>query len=163
PRHLLTEPTMRFATKVAVVSTLLSAAALTAASCHSSSDDCEFTLTCDKYGTGTGGVGGMMASTSSRSATSTSSTSTTTTSSTSTNTSTTTSTTTTTTSTTSTTSSTTSSTSSTTSSTSSTTSSTSTGGCTGTDKDVDNCGACGRACSGANVVARSCKGGVCDS
>src|SRR5262249_12824121 len=29
--------------------------------------------------------------------------------------------------------------------------------------DVNNCGACGRACSGSNVLTKSCTGGLCNS
>jgi hypothetical protein len=37
-------------------------------------------------------------------------------------------------------------------------------GCeTNTDGDVDNCGGCGRACSGDNVDTKTCQGGVCTS
>jgi len=37
-------------------------------------------------------------------------------------------------------------------------------GCeTNTGTNVDNCGGCGRACSGANVASKSCTAGLCDS
>ena len=37
-------------------------------------------------------------------------------------------------------------------------------GCeTNTNTNVDNCGACGRACSGTNVATRSCANGLCNS